>query len=1575
MQVGGKGAAVLLSVLIVVSTIAPFAAVAGAQTAVSGNQSTETPAGNQPTATPVGDNATGTENATTASPAENENRTESTDSGDVPENLTDAPPVIKKYYASQEIASLDAGGHDGHAKHINRSHDRINGTLPYYQEPIRLDDSAAFTDDAEGVRALAHLHDTNQSEEASRAARLVYEADDQSARTSVRDARRALERYSDEMDKGQRQAAESQLQVAERALDHADREASRGDDGRKYYQHRAKAITQLRTAHRHANMVLWFVDRDTEPEVTIDSSVDPIHDGNETVQYTVTGNVSDPRPSTIENVTVTVNGNRTVTAQTATAFTAPARNASYRATVNLTQRVNTIEVTVTDGDGEHAADEESRDEQDESETKADEKGEKDEGKRNGKAKKKGKTEDGQSPQSFQQSSAVLLLDGDGLSEEFERDVTETEPLDYDSNSSATATNEANNGTIDGHEDFDGDRLTTLQEREAGADPLDSDTDDDDLTDWQELAVVQMDPLDRDSDSQFTETNESDDETLDSDEDLDGDGLTNGEEFDHGSSPLSVDGDADGLKDPTEIKLGTDPLNPDTDEDFLRDGQELEEPFNTDPLDPDTDDNGVLDGNETYTTSVENESVGVTIETTGAGNAAAGTSVMNETSDGLRNGLTSPALVSEFVSYEGVDDPVNTTIRLEYDEETLPTKESDLAVYRMNRSTGVLEQADSTIDAANDTVEAEVAANRGLVGLFSPTVLDVQYPDADEVDTNEVHRNTFDESDIDDCTGDCSIEEGSLTVGPIGEETTNDQQASSSSLGGGFGILGGHHFEDGDGHWYQNDNCPTTYNPSQKDSDGDGIGDACDSDGGDGDGGDDGDDGDDVIEDLCSPVPGDQSRECPDSSTSTVSISIDQSVERIEIDASGEAAVAGDGSSATLSIEGVREDEVVATSNGSIDRSWVFTNLEPSGGEDELRIKVSTTGMAGISLENVRIWKDTDGDGFSDKREESTGFYTNRFGRVTTDAETQDTDGDGVDEDVEIVGPVEKSYGTVFPIYGHPNEEHSDDDSLSDDDEIFNYTTIKVVETSDGDPYRWGYGSDANGTMRVYSNALWADTDGDGLGDGVEREVTKTDTEQDVTYAVTKEHQQFIDTLSAEPRIAQTLQITRGAQSIHDFELDDRTDDFDFVFDDSASNTDPRDRVVFTALDGAERTDIWFNNQREVVHGTDPWDPDTDDDGLTDGQEVGGLTMETEVASIAGHRIEVHIAEDREHTYNTNPLNPDTDGDGYWDGWIGVYGVDRTDNVVLYREHLHDTDVINREVVYGLYGDEVVQGQPGVHPANEGPLTASRYSGELPNGGKDRYHSNIHIGELQWGSLPQENRSQPDTSLTVEVDFYEDIHHEPINTSSWEEGIENNFRLYGLDVDLVRDETFGDMEAGTNLADGISYPPGSDGGGELETTYEEVGQGPTRTDEWMLISTNLSGSIYGPYILGKNPRDPTMVLHEPAIHQSVVKEQSVPVDNSPYRTELAMVTSDVAMHEIAHSYCIGFADDEVKDQGECRMNAEVYSGSVDDPTNESIGGRNKRSLMSTSFEQQFGEPMNGRYFIFSIEELLTIRESE
>lgn len=215
-------------------------------------------------------------------------------------------------------------------------------------------------------------------------------------------------------------------------------------------------------------------------------------------------------------------------------------------------------------------------------------------------------------------------DGDGLTDEQEDTLTDTDPTDPDTDG---------DGLMDGVEDPDQDGLTNLEEVTGSenddfdnetTDPLDPDTDDGGVTDGQET-VDGTDPNngadddtgpDRDNDGltdeeeAFLGTDPTDADTdgdgvEDGQEDLDLDGLTNLQELrgsengrygNRPTDPRNPDSDNDGLGDGQEIVRRTDPRNADTDRDGLRDGAEVNR-HRTNPLLRDTDRDGLADGRE------------------------------------------------------------------------------------------------------------------------------------------------------------------------------------------------------------------------------------------------------------------------------------------------------------------------------------------------------------------------------------------------------------------------------------------------------------------------------------------------------------------------------------------------------------------------------------------------------------------------------------------------------------------------------------------------------------------------------------------------------------------------------------------------------------------------------------------------------------------------------------------------------------------------------------------------------------------------------------------------------------------
>jgi len=269
-------------------------------------------------------------------------------------------------------------------------------------------------------------------------------------------------------------------------------------------------------------------------------------------------------------------------------------------------------------------------------------------------------------------------DEDGLMNYEERGIYGTNPDDSDTDDDQMLDGEEislgfdpfnpdedSDGMLDGYElhygldpytndslgDLDGDLLLNIDEFLASTYPNDNDSDDDFVSDYDEVVVHMSNPLNTDTDNDMLddglEINDlgSDPNSNDTDGDImsdyyefsyqlyldinvndsmldpDGEGLINLYEYYWSTSPGTVDFDADGLDDYQEVIVwgthprvrdtdkdniwdgeevytyGTNPLKQDTDDDYLLDWTEITNGI--DPLDNDTDDDLMLDGYEFY----------------------------------------------------------------------------------------------------------------------------------------------------------------------------------------------------------------------------------------------------------------------------------------------------------------------------------------------------------------------------------------------------------------------------------------------------------------------------------------------------------------------------------------------------------------------------------------------------------------------------------------------------------------------------------------------------------------------------------------------------------------------------------------------------------------------------------------------------------------------------------------------------------------------------------------------------------------------------------------------------------------
>ena len=252
-------------------------------------------------------------------------------------------------------------------------------------------------------------------------------------------------------------------------------------------------------------------------------------------------------------------------------------------------------------------------------------------------------------------------------------------------------------------DTDDDGLPNLIEKEVGSDPYNPDTDGDNLPDGYEALTLGTDSTKPDTD---------DNGVLDCDEDFDEDGLTNLQEYEHGTEPYNEDTDGDGLKDGEEINTyGTDPLKVDTDDDGLYDGDEIY--FETDPLNPDTDGNGTPDRDEkrfqTFIHKVENEDCAVAevrVSMEGTGNLQKTTTVESI--------MNKDILCSDVVGLIGEPFEIKTTSK--FDKATLTyvidksklgdTEFDNLLFLWYDEENDNFDELDTILDEENSTVSVE-----------------------------------------------------------------------------------------------------------------------------------------------------------------------------------------------------------------------------------------------------------------------------------------------------------------------------------------------------------------------------------------------------------------------------------------------------------------------------------------------------------------------------------------------------------------------------------------------------------------------------------------------------------------------------------------------------------------------------------------------------------------------------------------------------------------------------------------------------------------------------------------------------
>jgi hypothetical protein len=372
--------------------------------------------------------------------------------------------------------------------------------------------------------------------------------------------------------------------------------------------------------------------------------------------------------------------------------------------------------------------------------------------------------------------------------------------------------------------------------------------------------------------------------------------------------------------------------------------------------------------------------------------------------------------------------------------------------------------------------------------------------------------------------------------------------------------------------------------------------------------------------------------------------------------------------------------------------------------------------------------------------------------------------------------------------------------------------------------------------------------------------------------------------------------------------------------------------------------------------TETADTDTDDDGLTDGQEVEYVTKRNPGGPLAGPSVEVDDDYSGAEWDEMEADNPDSDGDGYWDGWIGVYDVGYSDNVILYREHLGD----------GIDESEAVPEVVETHTWNQ------------------ETRSNVHVGELLI----------TDRSLDVEIDYLAGQRRSLIADTV--EAAEWNYGVYGFNINYI----VGEEEIGPEDLDPSVFDPHilTGIGDAQEVNRRELDILEDKFDD----QSDATWALWGHCMGNDRPKTPIDLTVDwdcsAAGHafSNGAKKGEQYASGSPYEFGFFIYGNNIGsvqegqgtvMHETGHLIGIGLNDDKDKLSSVpviTLRTGEVPSGHPGNPdgyppedetperSGTNIGGDEEEwTIMSYGREVYIDNSGPYGRQVFSIEELLTV----
>ncbi len=781
-------------------------------------------------------------------------------------------------------------------------------------------------------------------------------------------------------------------------------------------------------------------------------------------------------------------------------------------------------------------------------------------------------------------------------------------------------------------DDDNDGLTNLKEEEHGTDPNNPDTDYDGITDGEEVIEG--------SDGYITEPLNND---------TDNDGLLDGEEVDakygYKTNPTNNDTDGDFLLDKEELEIGTNPTKADTDNDRLSDSKELDgsDGTSTDPNNWDSDIDGIPDGWMDFNKNdikdlgeFEDRNLNGRIDSLAP----------NDWNNGTGPGETNPNRIDtdgggaidsmEINRSFNPLDPNDDLILIDSDNDGLTNIEEN-ETYNTD-----WQDPDTDDDGLNDYEEVFPGSDGYITNASNSDTDGDKLNDKDEVVKYKTDPTT------NDTDGDTLTDYDEIFVyktNPLKVDTDNDGKPDNEEVTTGRGGMGGMVGMTMARPRTRASRSRAKTNPNNWDTDGDGLPDGW--------------------------IDG---WGYNTSSRTWKQWGIKNEVPDLGIVVGDIILAEYEDKSNWNVVDWDETDPLKADTDGggAWDGDEVISFRKPLDPADDYDIV------------------DTDRDGLTDLIENNSLINSDAW--LQTRWNNSDTDNDGLWDGLDVDTNFSGKFNHLGELIGHndfnptyPNSSDSDNDGLLDGEEVIGNSGFQTDPNSndtdgdnllDGFDYKTWLGelSFRHAKQDAATDPLKVDTDGDGLWDGKNITIDNTfhygeldhgtnpiDADTDNDYLSDGEE---IMNWHTNPLSNDTDggSVQDGTELLFRYPPTDPLDpsddipmdtDSDGLFDHYENNTIYAfSSVNWDGIPGNEYRTNWKDNdtdndglsdgQEVLIYGTNPLHNDSDNDSIPDNVELNGL-----------------------NGYVTDPLDPDTDGDGLSDGIeIGTYGTDPS---------LNDTD--------------------------------------------------------------------------------------------------------------------------------------------------------------------------------------------------------------------------------------------------------------------------------------------------------------